>query len=255
MDNLTSALYMAFSIFVLILALAVSLMLFRKANETAKVMMEFSNRSKYIEKLDVEKLIEENERDLDLPKVLTTRLVKKDVIIPVIYRYMVESLVVKIYDNKPQSVGLNLIEGKTLDQMFYKSFEMSFKTYKSKVEKKDATNRYDKEYLKLFEEKNSPAYLYNVPWTNEHSQVQQRIEYYINGQKAFINGIEVDYSNSVLFKDKGDGEYLEIVLEYPYDGVVQQQLDYIGNQVYLENEVIKEQVGHKNTEIIYIKVK
>lgn len=255
MDNLSNALYMAFSIFVLILALAVSLMLFRKANQAAQVMMEFTNRSKYIEKLDIEKLIEDNDTDSDLPKVLSTRLVKKDTIIPVIYRYSLESLLIKIYDDKPYN-GLEFVKGKTLDQMFYKSFEMSFKTYKSKIKKMGASaSTYDKEYLKLFDDKKSPAYLYNVPWTNEHSQVQQRIEYYIHGQKAFINGVEVDYSNSLIAKDDGTGEYREIVLEYPYDGVVKQELDYLGDQVYLENEVVQEQVGHKNTEIIYIKVK
>lgn len=259
MDNLSNALYMAFSVFVFILALAVSLVLFRKADETAKILLQTNNKNAFMEKLDLEKILEKDSTNPSDNKkeLLTTRYVTKDAIIPVLYRYMVETITIKIYD---KDVDLD-----HLDQMFFSAFEKDIEKYKENVFiKRDGTkgniiedpfNR--KYYETLCVKPTTPgtkkAYLYGAPWKYSQSDSQQRVEYYINGIKGFINGTQVDYSDSLIAKDDGSGLYKEIIIQYPYDGVVKQDLDYIGNQVYLENEAIGEKVGSKNMEIIYIK--
>lgn len=258
MDNLSNALYMAFSVFVFILALAVSLLLFRKADETAKVLLYSNSKNAFMAKLDLEKVIEkESENQVGTKKdLLTTRYVTKDAIIPVLYRYMVETICVKIYDG---SVDLD-----HLDQMFFSAFEKDIEKYKENVFIKDNGNKgntienpFNKKYYETFCVKSTQnpkkAYMYDAPWKYSQADSQQRVEYYINGVKGFINGTQVDYSNSLIAKDDGTGLYKEIIIQYPYDGVVKQDLDYIENQVYLENEVIGEKVGSKNMEIIYIK--
>lgn len=259
MDNLTNAMYMAFSIFTLILALAVSLALFRKADETAKVLMQSNNKYEYIERLDMESFFEKNKENI--PKLLTTRIVSKDTIIPVLYRYPIESLTIKIYD-KTNNNNSPIDMKNDLEQLFFNAFEKSYKIYRQNVEKTNDMLRegqkgptdFDKVYKEIFDKPDSKAYLYNVPWANSPSDVQQRVEYYINGIKGFINGVEVDYTDSLIAKDSGRGKYKEIIIEYPYNGEVRQELDFVGNQVYLENEVIQSRVKDKNTEIIYIKI-
>lgn len=255
MDNLSSAIYMAFASFTLVLAIAVSLMLFRKVDETAKVVMQVNNKNKYMQKIDMDMLFSKNSNDI--PKLLTTRIVSKEAIIPVLYRYMIESLTIKIYDktDNPDS-PINMQED--LNQIFFHAYEESFKRNKEKIGKEGTTN-FDKEYIKIFDKNKDgaepPAYLYNVPWEHDNSLAQQRVEYYIHGLKGFIKGVEVDYKNSTIAKDDGTGKYKEIVIEYPYNGEVTQELEYVENQVYLQNEVIKSRVKEKNTEIIYIKIK
>ena len=194
MENITRALIMAFSMLIFVIAFSYAMYLINKATATSDVLLESITTSKYYDNIEVS------------GSDVATREVGIDTIIPVLYRYYKENYAVKIYD------------GDTLIQIFDVNLE-------SKIARAAAyTGTTDKELVSLkgsiYNNKTNQAYLFEAPWTGSTDEdTRTRIDYFLNGEKGYINNTLVDYTkDSGFIKKYGGRTFTESFVEYAYSG-------------------------------------
>ena len=206
MENLTHALYMAFSMMVFVIAFSLSLFLVNKLNTTAKTLV-YSIEASYYDSLSLNEMIEKNEERN------RSRIVGVDTIIPTLYRYYKESFAVKILD-----------EDGTLLQYFDTTTEGDVNAAKATI----SGSRTAKQNALLSGKTNS-CYMFGAPWlANINKDAKTRIDMYINGGKGYINNTFVDYSQKIgptaatqkyvylnYYKDR---KFKEIFTQYAYEG-------------------------------------
>lgn len=206
MENITRALIMAFSMLIFVIAFSYAMYLINKATATSDVLLESITTSKYYDNIEVS------------GSDVATREVGIDTIIPVLYRYYKENYAVKIYDGNTliQIFDVNLESkiaraaaytktGATADQELVSLKGSIYNNNGNKFTSPDSATR---------------AYLFEAPWTGSTDEdTRSRIDYFLNGEKGYINNTLVDYTKDGGFIKKYGGEtFYESFVEYAYSG-------------------------------------
>lgn len=168
MENLTHALYMAFAVFVFIIAFTVCLYLIDKLNITAKTLVWSLDKTAYYDSLELTDLISENDKD----KNNASRIVGIDTIIPSLYRYYKESFAVKILDENGNLLQYfdTTAEGKVMEAK-----TMTETSYTKKTNQQNAL-------LSLYDAESKACFMFGAPWLGSiNKDAKTRIDMYING--------------------------------------------------------------------------
>ena len=180
MENVTQALFMAFAMFVFLIALTYYIYMIRTLNVTSKTLMYRVDETNKYESMRLAEI------DSD---IRSSRTVSIDTIIPTLYRYYKESYSVKILD-----------EAGNLMQYFDTTTEGAVMTATSTL----ATKRTEKQkaLISLYgssdpnpSDNEIPACLFGASWMgNTNKDTKARIDMYISGKSGYINNTFVDYS-------------------------------------------------------------
>lgn len=209
MENVTQALFMAFAMFIFIIALSYSIHMIDALSVTSKLLVYRLDETNLYEAMDL--------ADLNAtPDEKTTRVVGIDTIIPTLYRYYKESYSVKILD-----------QAGNLMQYFDTTTEGAVMTATSSISKTSKQNA----LISLYGMPNKPAYLSGAPWMgNTNKDTKARIDMYIDGSKGYINNALVDYSKEfsgivngeskkyIYLNYYKDRKFKEIFTQYAYEG-------------------------------------
>ena len=217
MENVTQALFMAFAMFVFLIALTYSIYMIRTLNVTSKTLMYRVDETNKYESMRLAEI------DSD---IRSSRTVSIDTIIPTLYRYYKESYSVKILD-----------EAGNLMQYFDTTTEGAVMTATSTL----ATKRTEKQkaLISLYgssdpnpSDNEIPACLFGASWMgNTNKDTKARIDMYISGKSGYINNTFVDYSidyGSSIENGRTDGyiylnsykdrKFKETFVQYAYEG-------------------------------------
>lgn len=202
MENAVEAMKMAFGMIVFVIALSASMYLLNTATSTSKVLLYYADETNYLDNIN----INENSN-------ITKRTVTVDTIIPTLYRYYKENFAVQIYNK----------QGKLI-QIFDVNIE-------GKVRKAAGTiaSRRTGEQMALMSlygvpdatgtpGENNP-YLFEAPWIgNTSKDIKTRVDLFVRGECAYINGTRVDYTQNNLLQKHGNSKFEEEFIEYAYKG-------------------------------------
>ena len=199
MDNAVEAMNMAFAMIVFIIALSATMYLLNTAASTSQLLLYYTDESNYLDNIDVIG---------DVRK----RRVNVESMIPTLYRYYKENFAVQIYNLSGEMVQIFdvNIEGKLR--------RAAGTTLARRTEEQKAL-------VSLYGDTNLTStnpYLFEAPWIgNTSKDIKTRVDLYIKGECAYINGTKVDYTqNSLLgnnsFRD--NPQFEEEFIQYTYKG-------------------------------------
>ena len=207
MENVSRALYMAFAMFVFIIALSYSMYMIKSLNTTSKLIMYRTDGTNRYESVEL--------RDFDASSVNNdirkSRTVGIDTIIPTLYRYYKESYSVKILD-----------ENGNLMQYFDTETEGQIMTAMSTLDAKKTEKQ--KALISLYGTADLPANLFGAPWMgNTNKDTKARIDMYISGEAGYINNTWVDYSKQysgkyIYLNYYKNRLFKETFAQYAYEG-------------------------------------
>ena len=205
MDDVVTALMMAFAVLVFIIALSLSMYMFSQVTTTAETLSFYSDRTRFYDNIKLTK--EETGKDC------TERLVNTDTIIPTLYRYYKENFCVKIYGtdgNLIQIFDVNL-EGRVNNAI------ADTEATESADDPKHVTNYALK---KVYNDKDEDGYyLFGAPWLGSTENVKKRIDLFVHGKAGYINNEYVDYTGNAFWKARQDGnQFRERFISYSYAG-------------------------------------
>ena len=171
MEDAVTAIIMAFSVLVFVIALSLMMYMVNILNITSTEILFYSDKSNFIENLDVS---DTNvlERDVEF-----------DVIIPTLYRYYKENFCVKFVDARnPDNPRLIHIFDLTLEGQV-----RSAASTQTPTPYQDGLNR-------EYNDNTSTKYLFEAPWLgNINKDVKTRIDLFVSNQAGFINNVRVNY--------------------------------------------------------------
>jgi hypothetical protein len=163
MENASHALIMAFSVFVFVIALSISMYALTNVNTTAKSIIYMSDKTNYYDNIDV------------TASSRTTRIVDADTIIPTLYRYYKENFSVKIYDETTGTKQLMQIFDIDTEGKVYRASAMTATQLNS------SSNRVYKLLLEQYGNVSGNSYLFEAPWIgNTQVDTKTRIDLYVN---------------------------------------------------------------------------
>lgn len=202
MENTAHALFIAFAIFVFVIAFSVTMFMMSKLNATAKVLVFRLDKTNYYDSLVLNEIISNN-NDEDINNK-TERVVGTDTIIPTLYRYYKESFSVKILDTNG-----NLL------QLFDTTTEGDVMTATSTLANKRTPEQ--RALLSLYGASRD-CNMFGAPWLGStNKDAKERIDMYINGTAGYINNTWVDYTNNNL-NQYNERKFKEIFTQYAYEG-------------------------------------
>lgn len=229
MENVTRALFMAFAMFVFIIALSYSMYMIRSLNSTSKTLMYRVDETNNYESIELKDL-GSSDLNNDIRKARTVGI---DTIIPTLYRYYKESYSVKILDE----------EG-NLMQYFDTTTEGAVMTANSTLNK---TNQ-QKALMSLYGTADSPGNLFGAPWMgNTNKDTKARLDMYISGTSGYINNTWVDYSAKYNNIENSESEGY-IYLNYYKDRLFKEtfsQYAYEGDTLTTEDDELETLTGSK----------
>lgn len=223
MENTTQALYIAFAVFVFILALSLALFLVDKLNITAKTLVWSLDEKAYYDSLELTDIISGNEENTNN----ASRIVGIDTIIPSLYRYYKESFAVRILDESGNLLQYfdtttegNVMQAKTMDPGQLTSQQ------KALLSLYDAPNPANPKH---------PCYMFGAPWLGSiNKDAKTRVDMYISGSSGYINNTWVNYgldynglkitakdgtqSNKIYLNNFKNRKFKEIFSQYAYEG-------------------------------------
>ena len=199
MDNAVEAMKMAFAMIVFIIALSATMYLLNTASSTSQLLLYYADESNYLDNIDVIG---------DVRK----RNVNVETIIPTLYRYYKENFAVQIYNlsgDLVQIFDVN-IEGKLR--------RAAGTTLAQRTEEQKAlVSLYGDTSLTT-----TNPYLFEAPWIgNTSKDIKTRVDLYVKGECAYINGTKVDYRlNSLLGENsfRDNPLFEEEFIQYTYKG-------------------------------------
>lgn len=194
MENVTHALFLAFAMFTLVLGLSYGIHLLGSMNAVADTLIQSTDATADYQTVSY------NSSD---PENKYTRIVGVDTVISTLYRYYKESFSVEIYDN---STTPKLVQ----------VFDLTIENVLAGNNRDEEWNAYNQLYGGA-----SKANLFGAPWIVNQEYTKQRIDMYISGQDAYINGTEVKYKENSLKKLVEDGQsdtFEEQFIQYTYEG-------------------------------------
>lgn len=200
MENAVEAMKMGFAMLLFVMAMSASMYLLNSASSTSQVLLYYADETNYLDNIEIQSDI-------------TKRTVDVETIIPTLYRYYKENFAVQIYNK----------EGK-LTQMFDVNIE-------GKVRKAAGTlqaNRTGEQKALMFlygvnDATGRPSednpYLFEAPWIgNTSKDIKTRVDLYVKGECAYINGTKVDYTQNNLLNQFASSQFQEEFIEYSYKG-------------------------------------
>ena len=213
MENAEKAVMMAFAVFVLAVALTISMYLFSVVTETAETLALYADSTVYYDNVQ----IDENAFDPTTDEHIrngTVRIVGAETIIPTLYRYYKENFCVKIYGatgNLIQIFDVNL-EGNV-------NRALGDTNAKSDASEPKHVENYAYNMVYNVEDSSKPYYLFGAPWLGSTESVKTRIDLYVNGKASYINNIRVDYTGNPFYQARLDKKkFIEEFTSYSYTG-------------------------------------
>lgn len=203
MENALDAMKMAFGMVVFVIAISASMYLLNTATSTSRILLYYADETNYLDNIN----IDENSD-------ITKRIVNVETIIPTLYRYYKENFAVQIY-NKDEK----------LIQMFDVNIEGKVRRAAGTTSAKRTGEQ--NALMSLYGVPNSVTgtpdennpYLFEAPWIgNTSKDIKTRIDLYVKGECAYINGTKVDYRENNLLKKHGNSRFEEEFIEYAYKG-------------------------------------
>ena len=203
MENAIDAMKMAFGMIVFIIAISASMYLLNTATSTSRILLYYADETNYLDNINVDESTD-----------ITKRIVNVETIIPTLYRYYKENFAVQIYnkDGKLIQIFDVNIEGKVRRAA-------GTTTVKRTGEKKALMSVYGvPNSVTGTPDENNP-YLFEAPWIgNTSKDIKTRIDLFVKGECAYINGTKVDYRENNLLKKHGNSQFEEEFIEYAYKG-------------------------------------
>ena len=200
MENAVEAMKMGFAMLLFVMAMSASMYLLNSASSTSQALLYYADETNYLDNIEIQSDI-------------TKRTVDVETIIPTLYRYYKENFAVKIYNK----------QGK-LTQIFDVNVE-------GKVRKAAGTlqsNRTGEQRALMFlygvnDATGRPSednpYLFEAPWIgNTSKDIKTRVDLYVKGECAYINGTKVDYTQNNLLNQFASSQFQEEFIEYAYKG-------------------------------------
>ena len=199
MENVSRALIIAFSMLMFVVGFSYSMYMINGVTTTSKALMETITTTNYYDNIKVSK---ENTRK---------RIVGVESIVPTLYRYNKESYAVWIFGEGHKLIQVfdTKIEGEVHDWAAYTGTDVK------KISVRDSI--YNKKNA------NNPAYMFGAPWIGSATEdARVRIDYFLNGEKGYINSTLVDYSTTIgpdgFLGQYGGKTFAESFVEYAYSG-------------------------------------
>jgi hypothetical protein len=199
MENAVEAMKMGFAMIVFVIALTASMYLLNTASTTSKILLYYADETNYLDNIEVNSDV-------------TKRTVNVETIIPTLYRYYKENFAVQIYNK----------DGK-LVQMFDVNIEGKVRKAAGTIssnrtgEQNALMSLYGVTLTGTDADKTNP-YLFEAPWIgNTSKDIKTRIDLYVNGKCAYINGTKVDYTKNNLGNFE-ESKFEEQFIEYAYKG-------------------------------------
>jgi hypothetical protein len=197
MENALDAMKMGFAMMVFVMALTASMYLLNTASSTSQVLLYYADETNYLDNIEVQSDI-------------TKRTVNVETIIPTLYRYYKENFAVQIYNKSGDLVQIFdvNIEGKVRKAAGTTSSKRT-------GEQKALMSLYGK--TEITPSATNP-YLFEAPWIgNTSKDIKTRIDLYVGGKCAYINGTKVDYTQNNL-GNFASSKFEEQFIEYAYKG-------------------------------------
>ena len=206
MEDAVTAIIMAFSVIVFVIALSLFMYLVNIVSYTSENILYVSDRTNYMENIDL--------KDVSI----TTRNVDFDTIVPTLYRYYKENFCVKFYDGRAGTPKLL--------QLFDLTIEGEVRSAAANT---GVLTLRDRGLLEAYNKESKTAYLFQAPWMgNVNKDVKTRVDFFVSGQEGDINNVHVDYTstrtaeidNLVEFKQAYDEgcSIQESFVEYNFSG-------------------------------------
>lgn len=203
MENAVDAMKMAFGMIVFVIALSATMYLLNTASSTSRLLLYYADESNYLDNINVEGEVRK-------------RRVNVETIIPTLYRYYKENFAVQIYNLSGDLV-----------QIFDVNIEGKLRKAAGTTEARRDSEQRALVSLYGIPINDSPTpstnpYLFEAPWIgNTSKDIKTRVDLYVKGECAYINGTKVDYTqNSLLgansFRDHPQFE--EEFIQYTYKG-------------------------------------
>ena len=200
MENAIDAIKMGFGMLVFVIAMSATMYLFSIATSTSKVLLYAADKTNFYDNIE----LDETER-------ITNREVGVETIIPTLYRYYKENFAVQIYNKS----------GK-LTQIF--DINVEGKVRKASSTRSISRTGEQNALLSLYGVSSVGApsttnpYLFEAPWIgNTSKDIKTRIDLYVKGERGYINGTRVDYTNNNL-KRFSNSRFEEQFAQYAYKG-------------------------------------
>lgn len=237
MENVTQALFMAFAMFVFVIALTYSMYMVSHLNSTSRTLMYRLDETNKYESMELTDLDDVNK------DIKRSRTVGIDTIIPTLYRYYKESYSVKILDE----------DGKLM-QYFDTTTEGSVMSATNTLTNQRTAQQ--KALISLYGTSDNPGYLFGAPWMgNTNKDTKARIDMYISGDAGYINNTFVDYTKEYDIQNGESKSY--IYLNYYKDRLFKEtfvQYAYEGDTLSTDDDELLTLTGSKQiaTKIIII---
>lgn len=232
-ENATTAINMAFAVFVLVIALSLAIFMFSMVASTSEALVFYSDSTVYYDNVELIKYCatcnasnpaknkfcdscraEFSDTEDSLAKG-TARIVSAETIIPTLYRYYKENFCVKICDASGNLIQIFdvFLEGKANSAWGDKSYETAPNLTVSMIQ--------NKAYNAIFgdEEHYRQYFLNGAPWLGNPELVKLRLDLFINGKGGFINNKYIDYTGNAFHQAILDGKnFKEEFINYSYTG-------------------------------------
>ena len=177
MEDAVTAIIMAFSVLVFVIALSMMMYMVNILNITSTEVLFYSDRANFIENLRITN-----------PNILS-RDVGFDVVIPTLYRYYKENFCVKFIDGtKPVPETLHV-------------FDLTLEGQVRSAASNQDPSRYQEGLNAIYNDNTltSPhptMYMFEAPWLgNINKDVKTRIDLYVSGKTGYINNVKVSYED------------------------------------------------------------
>jgi len=198
MENALDAMKMAFGMLVFVIALSASMYLLNTATSTSQILLYYADETNYLDNINI-----------DATDIVTKRVVNVETIIPTLYRYYKENFAVQIYNSNGDLVQIFdvNIEGKVRKAAGTTSGRRT-------EEQKALLSLYGNTSLSR-----TNPYLFEAPWIgNTNKDIKTRIDLYVKGKCAYINGTKVDYTQNNLLNNFANSQFEEEFIQYTYKG-------------------------------------
>lgn len=262
--NAEKALYMAFGLIVLVVALALAMRMFVQVTETSEALVFFSDSTIYYDNVQrmktcancgTDNVVSEKKctkcntafsDDVeDSVNNGTTRIVSAETIIPTLYRYYKENFCVKIYGTDASG---NLDLWQIFDVNLEGKVNGSIGDTNVRPTGTDSVSSLTNKALQLsYNDPSELHYLFGAPWLGSTESVKTRIDLFVNGKASYINNIRVDYRNNPFYQARLDKKkFIEEFTSYSYTG---QTLETDDGDVLVTGASAKDKIVITYTEI------
>ena len=208
MENTVDALKMAFAIFVFTIAISLAIYMFTKARETANIVLQSSDVTKYMEYTDLSDINSGISIEDD-------RIVGLETIIPTLYKYYKENYTV-IFLKSDGITPLDIYETQTEPTLWSEGY----------------TNKYysDNQDLRVCSFDVDEETRRHEPWTGSNEKIKSNIDYFLKGGTYTYNVSSSYYPEGKIVYNYGQGfikehqqyKFRESIGEYTYNDITSQ---------------------------------